>query len=220
MRTLMAAALLTLPLLADSTKDERPSAPPEGFVALFDGKSLKGWKLHGGKEGAWAVDEKSGTLYTARGGGGWIMSEKEYANFELRVDFKVPSGGNSGVALRSPMKGDPAYTGMEIQILDDKHPSYKKIKDFQRTGSIYGVVPSSSQPTKPTGEWNTYRIVCKGKQVTVELNGVKIVDANLADHEEKHGKAHPGILRTKGHVGFQEHGGRIELRNIFIKELE
>jgi hypothetical protein len=109
---------------------------------------------------------------------------------------------------------------MEIQILDDKHPSYKGIKPGQFTGSIYDVVPSSSQPTKPVGDWNTYVIVCKGKKVSVTLNGTKIVDADLGDHEEKHGKRHPGILRTKGHVGFQEHGGKVEFRNVFIKELE
>jgi hypothetical protein len=218
MRTLLAALILLAAARADEPKTDPVNVPPEGFKALFDGKTLKGWKLLGGKEGAWAVDEKQGTMYVAKGGGGWIMSEKEFSDFELRADFKVPKGGNSGVALRAPMKGDPAYQGMEIQILDD--PAYKGIKEWQQTGSIYGVVAPSSVPTKPVGQWNTYRIVCKGKKVTVELNGKKVVDADLGDHEEKHGKAHPGILRKKGHVGFQEHGGRVEFRNVFIKELE
>lgn len=203
---------------AEDRTSESINAPPEGFKALFNGKDLEGWKLHGGRKDTWTVDVKEGTFHTGKGGGGWIMTEKEYGNFELRCDFKVPKGGNSGVALRSPMKGDPAYTGMEIQILDD--PAYKGLQKWQHTGSIYGVVASSSQPTKPVGDWNTYRIVCKGRQVTIELNGTKIVDANLDDHKEKHAKAHPGILRDKGHIGFQEHGGKVEFRNVFIKELD
>jgi hypothetical protein len=213
----LAALLLGLLHAAES---DTPNVPPEGFTALFDGKTLKGWKVLGGKQEAWVVDEKAGTFHTTRGGGGWLMSEKEYGNFELRLQFKVPPGANSGVALRAPMKGDPAYQGMEIQILDDPAPVYKGIKDWQRTGSIYGVVPSSSQPSKPLGEWNEYRIVCKGRQVTIELNGKKIVDANLDDHTAKHAKSHPGLLREKGHVGVQDHGGKIEFRNVFIKELD
>lgn len=212
------AIVVLLPLLAlAAEKLASVNVPPEGFTVLFNGKDLSGWKAHNGKFEKWAVDEKEGTFYTARAGG-WLMTEKEYSDFELRLDFRVPKGANSGVALRSPMKGDPAYTGMEIQILDD--PNYKGLKEWQHTGSIYGVVPSSSQPNKPLGEWNTYRIVCKGPKVMIELNGKKIVDANLDDHKETHGKRHPGILRDKGHIGVQDHGGKVEFRNVFIKELK
>ena len=81
------------------------------------------------------------------------------------------------------------------------------------------VVPSSKQPSKEIGEWNKYRIVCKGRKVTVELNGEKIVDADLDEHKDR-SKSNPGILREKGHVGLQDHGGgKLEFRNIFIKEL-
>jgi hypothetical protein len=202
-------------LLAAAAGDETSSKPPEGFKPLFNGKDLEGWKPYGGKPDSWGVEK--GILFV-RGGGGWLMTEKEYADFELRLEFKVPKGGNSGVALRSPLKGDPAYTGMEIQILDDS--SYKgRLKEWQHTGSIYGVVPPKKVATKPVGEWNRYRIVCKGRQVTVELNGEKVVDANLDDYKEKHARAHPGILRDKGHIGLQEHGGRVEFRNLWIKEL-
>ena len=211
------ALLLVIPFArsADTSSESEPSKPPEGFTALFDGKTLDGWQILNGKLESWGADK--GVLFVKGGGGGWLMTKKEYSDFEVRLEFKVPKGGNSGVALRAPMKGDPAYTGMEIQILDD--PSYKGLKKWQHTGSIYGVVPSSKLVTKPVGEWNRYRIVCKGRQVTVELNGEKIVDANLDDSKEEHGKAHPGILREKGHVGLQEHGGRVEFRNLFIKEL-
>src|SRR5205085_10079183 len=171
-----------------------------------------------GKKESWGASK--GILFVQKGGGGWLMTEKEYSDFELRLEFKVPKGGNSGVALRSPLKGDPAYTGMEIQILDD--PSYKDLQKWQHTGSIYGVVPASKVPTKPVGEWNRYRIVCKGRQVTVELNGEKIVDANLDDYKDKHAKKNPGILRERGHVGLQDHGGdgRLEFRHIYLREIK
>ena len=215
MRSLcLGLTLLCLPAFA--ADDAPANKPPKGFTALFNGKDLTGWKVHNGKLESWDVEK--GILFV-KGGGGWLMTEKEYANFELRLEFKVPKGGNSGVALRSPMKGDPAYTGMEIQILDDKDPSYKGLQKWQATGSIYGVVPSSKVPTKPVGEWNSYRITCKGRQVTVELNGEKVVDADLDASVEKHAKGHPGILRKAGHIGLQEHGGRVEFRNLYVKEL-
>ncbi|MFM7151397.1 MAG: DUF1080 domain-containing protein [Gemmataceae bacterium] len=206
---------LALFLFVPAARAEDSATIPEGFTPLFNGKDLKGWKVHGGKLGSWSAD--NGLLFVSGGGGGWLMTEKQYGDFELRLEFKVPRGGNSGVALRSPMEGDPAYTGMEIQILDD--PSYKGLQVWQHTGSIYGVVPAKKIATKAVGQWNDYRIVCKGRKVTIELNGERIVDANLDDHTEKHAKAHPGILRAKGHIGLQEHGGKVEFRNVWIKEL-
>lgn len=197
----------------DTSKDT--ATVPEGYVSLFNGKDLTGWKIHNGKLASWGADK--GLLVVKGGGGGWLMTDKEYGNFELRLEFKVPKGGNSGVALRSPMKGDPAYTGMEIQILDD--PNYKGLQKWQHTGSIYGVVPASKVPTKPVGEWNSYKITCKDRKVTIELNGEKVVDADLDEHVKKHAASHPGILRKTGHIGLQEHGGRVEFRNIYIKEL-
>ena len=211
---LLGMTLFCLPLLA-AEKDTPSGKPPKGFTALFNEKDLTGWKILNGKIESWGVDK--GLLFVKGGGGGWLMTEKEYANFELRLEFKVPEKANSGVALRSPMKGDPAYTGMEIQILDD--PAYKGLQKWQATGSIYGVVAASKVPTKKIGEWNSYRIVCNGRKVTIELNGEKVVDADLDDHVKDHGKEHPGILRKKGHLGLQEHGGRVEFRNLYVKEL-
>jgi hypothetical protein len=217
LRHLLPLALLAILLPAGRAGDTDPdtATPPKGFTALFNGKDLTGWKNHGGKLTSWGADK--GILFVKGGGGGWLMTEKEYGDFELRLEFKVPRGGNSGVALRSPMKGDPAYTGMEIQILDDA--SHKGLQKWQHTGSIYGVVPPAKLATRPIGQWNSYKITCKGRQVTVELNSEKVVDANLDDYKAKHAKAHPGILRDKGHIGLQEHGGRVEFRNLFIKEL-
>jgi hypothetical protein len=207
----VAVALIGLPAARSADKGE-----PEGFEPLFNGKDLTGWKVHAGNMKAWGVDK--GLLYVQGGGGGWLMTEKEYGDFELRLEYKVPPNGNSGVALRAPLQGDPAYQGMEIQILDDYGPGYKNLRPAQYTGSIYDVVPPAKRVTKPAGEWNRMRIVAKGRQVSVEINGTQVVDADLDQYKE-HAKKHPGLLRDKGHLGLQSHDGRVEFRNLYVKPL-
>jgi 3-keto-disaccharide hydrolase len=193
---------------------------PAGFTPLFNGKDLSGWKVLNGKMDVWGADK--GILFVDGKGGGWLMTEKEYGDFELRLEFKMPKMGNSGVALRAPLQGDPAYQGMEIQLLDDEN--YKGLKPTQYTGSIYDVVAPSKRVTKAAGEWQKMRIVAKGRQIMVELNGEKIVDANLDEYKdrakadpEKKLAAHPGLLRTTGHLGLQSHDGRVEFRQLLIK---
>lgn len=189
--------------------------PVEGFVSIFNGRDLTGWKVNqGGKMSVWGAQD--GILYVDGRGGGWLLSEKDYGDFEIRLEYKMPVHGNSGVALRSPTKGNPAYDGMEIQLIDDK--GWEKLEPWQHTGSIYDVVAPSSQPGKPAGQWNKIRIVAKGKYVLVEVNDVKIVEANLDKYKEKYA-THPGLKRENGKVGLQSHDGRVEFRNIFIKEL-
>ncbi len=186
---------------------------PKGFVPLFNGKDLAGWKATGKAE-VWGA--ANGILFVQGGGGGWLLTEKEYDNFDLRLEFKMPPKGNSGVALRSPLKGNPAYVGMEIQLLDDA--SWKGLKPTQQTGSIYDVVPAAKVVTRPHGEWNQMRIVCQGRQVTIEVNGEKLVDANLEEYK-KHFERHPGLQRSGGHLGLQSYNFRVEFRNIYIKPL-
>jgi hypothetical protein len=210
---------LSVCLLCLSSARPGDQDPPSGFESLFNAKDLTGWKVNeGGKMSVWGAE--NGVLYVDGSGGGWLMTEKEYGDFELRLEFKIPEKGNSGVALRSPMKGDPAYAGMEIQILDDDwyKTNYKGLKQTQLTGAIYGVVPPSKSAIKPVGEWNAYHITAKGRHVTVELNGTKIVDADLDEHKDQ-AKAHPGLLREKGHLGLQSHDGRVEFRKLFVKPL-
>jgi hypothetical protein len=193
---------------------------PKGFDPLFNGKDLTGWKVFGGETSDWGVDD--GILYTAGKGGGWLLTEKEYGDFELRLEYKVPKGGNSGVALRAPREGNVSYTGMEIQILDDpwyKDPAnFKGIRDVQLTGAVYGVVPPSKEAVKPAGEWNKMAITANGRHITVKVNGIKIVDADLDDYKD-HAKEHPGILRKDGHLGLQSHTDRVEFRNVYVKPL-
>ena len=213
-RILWLLPLLVLVPFARSADNE----PPRGFTSLLNGKDLEGWKVMGGKKDVWGFEK--GALHVSGGGGGWLLTEKEYDDFELMFECKMPRKGNSGVALRTPDSGDPAYVGMEIQLLDDETwMKEEKLRPEQFTGAIYDVVAPSKNVSKPHGEWNSMKITCKGPKVTVELNGEKVVDANLDDYKEKHGKKHPGLLRTKGHVGFQSYNFRVEYKNIFIKPL-
>jgi hypothetical protein len=210
------ALVLVLPAARSDDKGKGGEAP-EGFTPLFNGKDLEGWVVNkGGNMDRWGAED--GVIFTKGGGGGWLMTEKEYGDFELRLEYKVPEKGNSGVGLRSPLEGDPAYVGMEIQILDD--PRYQGLRPAQHTGSIYDVVAAEGwdKAQKPQGEWNQYRIVAKGRKVTVELNGTKLVDADLDDYKARADK-HPGLLREKGHLGLQSHDGRVEFRNLFVKPL-
>jgi hypothetical protein len=219
MKRCWAVLLFAVPLCATAVADDTKA--PEGFTSLFNGKDLDGWKVYNGKMDKWGVAD--GLIFVEGSGGGWLFTEMEYSDFEVRVDFKLPKGGNSGVALRSPREGDPAYKGMEIQLLDDRwykdDKNYKGIKPVQLTGAIYGVVAPSKDATKPAGEWNTIRIIAKGRHVTVELNGVKTVDADLDKYKDDHAKTHPGILREKGFLGLQSHSGRVEFRNVYVKAL-
>jgi hypothetical protein len=205
-------ALAWVPAVQPADKDV-----PEGFEPLFNGKDLTGWKVHNGKMDVWGAED--GLLFVKGGGGGWLMTEKEYSDFEVRLEYKMPRKGNSGVAIRSPLEGDPAYTGMEIQLLDDETwAKEEKLRPEQFTGSIYDVVAPSKQVTKPFGEWNKIRITAKGRMVTVELNGTVIVDANLDDYKDR-AKKHPGLLRDKGHIGLQSYNFRVDFRNLSVKPL-
>lgn len=210
-------ALLLVAVAAGLNADDKV---PDGFTNLFNGKDLTGWKSTG-KADVWAAE--NGAIVCKGGGGGYLLTEKEYGDFEFRCEYKwAKPGGNSGVALRTPDKGDPAYAGMEIQLIDDEgwesvHKS--KLADFQHTGSIYDVRPAKAAKNKPVGEWNAVKIVCKGRKVTVEQNGSGLVDANLDDYKAKADK-HPGLAREKGKIGFQSYNIRVEFRNIHIKEMK
>jgi hypothetical protein len=209
-----ATAILVVLILSVPVPSRCEDKPPEGFMSLFNGKDLTGWKATG-KMDVWGAEK--GMIYVSGGGGGWLMTEKEYGDFELRLEYKMPKMGNSGVGIRSPLKGDPAYVGMEIQLLDDAN--WKGLQPWQHTGSIYGVVPPSKVTSKPFGEWNTMKITAKGRKVTVVHNGETVVDANLDDYVEKHGKDHPGLLHEKGHIGLQSYNFRVEFKNIYLKPL-
>jgi catechol 2,3-dioxygenase-like lactoylglutathione lyase family enzyme len=210
--------LLSLPLVARAADNELSEDEKKaGFQLLFDGKSLAGWQ--GSLDG---YEAKDGILLCKKAGGGFLYTGKEYGDFTFRFDFKLTPGANNGVGLRTPMGGDPAYVGMESQILDDTADQYKNLAPYQYHGSIYGVAPSVRNRQKPIGEWNSQEITCQGKQVTIKLNGYTIVSVNTQDASNPKtmdGKEHPGLERTKGYLCFCGHGADIEFKNIRIREL-
>jgi hypothetical protein len=215
MRLLRSAALPLFAALVVTPARSEDTKAPDGFTALFNGKDLTGWKPTGKAE-VWTAE--GGAIVVEKGGGGWLLTEQEYGDFELRLEYKLSKAANSGIALRTPDKGDPAYVGMEIQLIDDEGwPG--KLADYQHTGSIYDVVPASKTNNKPVGQWNAIHIVCNGSKVRVDVNGQTVVDANLEDSKEKKGAKHPGLSRGKGHIGFQSYNTRVEFRNVFVKPL-
>lgn len=188
----------------------------QGFVSLFDGKTLDGWQ--GSTKGYVAKD---GVLICEKKGGRNLMTKKEYANFIFRFEFKLEPGGNNGIGIRAPLRGSASSEGMEIQILDHDHSMYKGwLQPYQRHGSVYGVVPAQKSNLKPVGEWNSEEILCDGPHIKVTLNGMVINDADLSKVEKPaDGHEHPGIKRKTGYLGFLGHDSRVEFRNIRIKEL-
>lgn len=205
---------LTLFLLSSAL---RAPAAEDGFSPLFDGKTLEGWRVLGGKAEAWSVED--GCLVSKGGGGGWLGTTKPYANFIVRLDFRVSSGSNSGVYLRAP--ADTSHisrTGMEIQILDETHPRHKDIQGWQKTGAIYHVAAPKPGHNRPTGSWNQMEITADGPRVIVRLNGEVVVYDWLDRHPELD-KEHPGLRRTEGLIGLQSHNDRVEFRDLQIKVL-
>lgn len=189
------------------------------FKPLFNGKDLTGWTLVGKKGPGYVA--KDGVLLCPEDGGGNLLTDEEFDNFVFHFEFKLQPGGNNGVGIRAPLSGDIAYSGMEIQILDHNHEKYKGwLKPTQRHGSVYDVIPASSEALKPTGEWNVEEITAIGPKIQVKLNGKLITDADLSTVTDPEVlKKHPGLQRKSGRVGFLGHGSLVEFRDIKIKRL-
>jgi hypothetical protein len=186
-------------------------------MSLFDGETLNGWKLVGKRGDGYGVS--NGVIYCASGGGGNLLSEQEYSDFILRLEFKLAEGGNNGIGIRAPLDNETSSHGMEIQVLDDKAPKHKNIKPWQFNGSVYGIVPATNG-TANIGEWNDYEITAQGRRIKVILNGRTIVNADLNEVRDREViQKHPGMFRDRGHIGFLGHNDFVQFRNIRIKEL-
>ena len=189
----------------------------DGFVSLFNGKDLAGW--------AGAVDNYEvvdGAIRCQAGKGGTLHTKDEYGDFVARMEFRLPPGGNNGLAIRYPGSGDTAYVGMcELQVLDSEHPKYATLDKRQYHGSVYGMAAAERGYLRPTGEWNEQEVTVKGSRITVELNGSVILDVDVAAVKDfMGGKPHPGMNRTSGSFGFAGHGDPVEFRNVAIKRLD
>ena len=188
----------------------------DGFESIFDGKTLTGWKG--------ALDNyevKDGSIVTKKGHGGTLFTEEVYKDFSVRLEFKLPEAGNSGLAIRYPGKGSPHLDGMcELQVLDTEHPKYKDIDPRQAHGSVYGKIAAHRGYLRPTGEWNFQEVTVQGPKIKVELNGFVILDGDVSTVKEfMGGKPHPGTNIKEGHFGFAGHHDPVEFRNITIKKL-
>jgi hypothetical protein len=193
-------------------------ADASGFELVFNGKDFDGWA---GPVQYYEV--KDGAIVCKPGKGGTIHTKAEYGDFVARVEFKLPAGGNNGLAIRYPGKGDPAYAGMcELQVLDDTSSKYAgKLDPRQFHGSAYGMVAAHRGHQRPVGEWNFQQVTVKGSTIQVELNGALILDTDLSKVKEFMGKnPHPGLSLTRGHFGFAGHGDAVAFRNVAIKKLD
>jgi hypothetical protein len=199
----------------------------DGFLALFDGKSLEGWTDQNGQPPSAGWEVEDGTLHRKGLKAGSLITERTFANFDLRFEWKINKGGNSGLKYRTfpvPRKG---LYGCEYQILDDdNHPNGKKATT--RLGALYDLyAPDEGQKVvKPVGEYNASRVVAQGTRIEHWLNGKKILEIDTASSEWKDriakskfrtfpefGAANPGPILL------QDHNNEIWFRNIAIRPL-
>lgn len=209
----------------------------EGWHSLFDGSTNKGWHKYGGGAvgSAWKI--KDGYLYldtTIKENwqvkdGGDIVTDEEYENFDLQLEWKIAKDGNSGIMFyihEDKSKYNwPWETGPEMQILDNNgHPDSKISK--HRAGDLYDLISCSTETVKPFGEWNLAEIKCLHGRLELFLNGENVVSTNLWDDNWKKMVANskfinmPGFgIYKKGRIGLQDHGNEVCFRNIKIRRL-
>jgi hypothetical protein len=192
----------------------------QGFESIFNGKDMTGWA--GPTD---VVKVEDGAMVWQAKKGGTPYWNTELSDFVARVEFKMPKGGNNGLAIRYPGTGDTAYVGMcESQVLDDNYEkdTGSKIDPRQAHGSAYGMVAAARGYQHPLDEWNFEEVTVKGSTIKVELNGTVILDADLSkvDMENVMGHhPHPGKDRTSGFFGLAGHNDPLAFRNLFIKRL-
>lgn len=223
---------LTFAMLLSVSAGWSPAAEAE-YVALFpkDGPPA-GWITRHWADVAnpaqgnpvWTVRE--GVLTSAGDRGCWLVSEKEYGDFELEYEFRLGPRGNSGLALRSPLKGDPAFDGMEMQMADFRYNPQAKPSEL--TGGIYRAIAPKEQVYRPE-QWNRVRLSLIGSKLKIELNGTAIQDLDLSTQQEQVAR-HDGTLAPplknrprRGRIGFQNlsrDGGQVEIRGAKIRVLD
>ena len=185
---------------------------------VFNGMSFVGWN---GPVDNYEIDGEA--LRCRPGTGGTIYTEEQYEDFEARFEFILPPGGNNGLAIRYPGEGDTAYVGMcELQVLDSEHPKYARLDPRQYHGSAYGLAPAHRGYLRPAGQWNFQHVRVVGSTITVELNGTRILDTDLATVTDAMSPIDKfaGRSRTRGHFGFAGHGDPVAFRRIDLRPIE
>ena len=191
----------------------------KGFTPLFNGNNLDGWV---GNKTAYRAENGMIVIDPKGAGGGNLLTENEYGDFILKFEFQLTPGANNGLGIHAPLEGDAAYVGKEIQILDNDADKYKDLQVYQFHGSGYGVMAAKRGFLKPVGEWNVEEVIVKHPKITVILNGETILEGDYLEASKNgtlDGKEHPGLQRSRGHIGFLGHGDVVRFRDIRIKEL-
>jgi hypothetical protein len=213
--TLAVLACLGMPHAAPGVESDQDE---EGFVSLFNGEDLSQWKgathIYFVRDGAIVCPALAGNRVD-RSKTWNLYTEKEYANFIFRFEFRLSPKANNGLSIRVPF----GQADNELQIVDDAAMTDQGRQPYQFHGSIYGVVPAEQGHQKPAGEWNSQEVIADGRRLTVKLNGATIVDVENLD--ETVSQQRSGWKRPKGHLCFKGHSGPpLEFRNIRIKELD
>jgi hypothetical protein len=206
------------------------------FKKLFDGKTTEGWRGYNKDHvpEKWVVED--GTLHfnpKGKGDRGDIIFDQTFKNFQLKLEWKIAEGGNSGIFYLGTE--DPSFkviyhTAPEMQVLDnERHPDAKLGKDGNRkSGSLYDLIPAVPQNCKPAGQWNSMEVIHKDGHVIHKMNGEQVVEYQVGTDEWKElvaGSKFPGInpnwvnIASEGYIGLQDHGNKVWYRNIEIKEL-
>ena len=198
-----------IPFLGSSVPEEEIRSD---YNVLFNGGSLSEWVVMGNPEGFQVVND---VIHSDGGkGGNWLRSKKEYADFVLRLEYRVSPGGNSGVFLRCTEQGNPWETGYECQISNEQPPR----DDLHCTGSLYGYVAAAPRPDESPEVWHTYEIMCKQKRILVFVDGHRTVNINTDEAPALQNKP------ASGYIGLQDsHTGEgmwVEYRNIRFMELK
>lgn len=191
----------------------------ENFEVLFDGTNMHNWI---GNTHDYVIEDGNMVIYPSNNHGGNLFTKNKYDNFVFRFEFQLTEGANNGLGIRTPLEGDAAYVGMELQILDNDATVYENLDEYQYHGSVYGVIPAKRGYLKPLGEWNYQEVIADGDNIKVILNGTTIVDGNIREASKNgtlDGKDHPGLLNKSGHIGFLGHGSVVKFKNIRIKTL-
>ena len=202
------------------------SETAEGWRLLFDGKTTAGWRNFRQQtiSPGWKVVD--GSLVRADSGAGDIITNDKFKNFELALDWKISAGGNSGIFYRATEQVPIIYEGApEMQVLDDaRHADGKS--QLTSAGANYGLWPAPRGVVHPAGEWNQARLIVNGNHVEHWLNGTKLLEYELGSAEWKDRVAKSKFnawplygTAQEGHIGLQDHGDRVEYRNIRIRVL-
>lgn len=233
--TIVALACLALPLHVTARADDpraadntlTPAAKAEGWILLFDGKTLDGWLTSSGTPSRTPVDASEGAINPHKSGGYMMIHERPWADFVLSLDFKISPKCNSGVFIRTfplePRPGkDVGFNGIEVAIDDTTTAG------FHDTGALYDLVKPSANAMKPVGEWNHMVITCDGPRITIVVNGKEVTATNLEDWttpnrrpdgtEHKFDVAYRDHPR-RGYIGLQDHGSPCWYRNIKLRPI-